>query len=900
MICLTLLALLFTFRGRAQSLVTCPQNIDFNLGNLSLWNCYTGQSTTGPVGGTAIFTGSTLSGPITNRHTITSGAGFDPYGGFPVVAPGGGLFSLKLGNDSIGAQAERVRYYVHVPVGFNNYSFSFRYAVVFEDPVSGHDPWTKPSFQIAAFDSATNLPISKGCAWQTFVAGGVLPGFRVSTVSPYPQYLPWTSGTLNLSGQGGKTIVVEVTSFDCTLGAHFGYGYFDVISCGQFQAALTHCDLDKGIVTLEAPAGYAAYKWFRGPAISGAPMSASRTFTLPSVPLTPTYYYCVLTPYSGPDCNDTIRTSPISDFRMSVSPHEICNSLGKPITLGVTASGGLNDFRYEWFSNPVLSPIPPDLFLYGKLNPPTSNGSVTAAPYGTMDLVCRVTDSIGCFHQDTVRVQNPAFAINLGPDITTCLHTPVSLNPTLTPAAGPGYIFTWNTQTHLSDSTILRPRYTPVQTGTETYVLRVDSGVCAASDTINIRTLPDTFSTMDAAVCERAQFNARVQTDPQYQDLFTYSWSPSTYLSLGPGNNRSPMVQPDTSISYTVTMQYPGCPDVKRTLNVRVEPQPRVDIGPDTVAKCYFIPLHLTADVKPTWYSNYTYSWRANTHLDNTNLPMVTYTGNEDTTIVVTVQTPLGCRGVDSIRVKAYQGNFGAVTPDDTAVCPRNEVHLAASGGVSYRWTPSTYLNDSTSANVTAHPVTSINYTVYVTDKNGCVDTLPVAVQVYSEAIVSVPDSAELYPGESMQMHPEGNGFYFDWFPTLGLSNPRISDPIAAPKVNTRYFVTATTEAGCVATDSIYVLVHQQSAIDLPNVFAPGGGPNSEFKVAHAGIAALKSFRIYNRWGTLLFETSDIGKGWNGTYNGQPQPMGVYVYTVEATGVEGQTLTKSGNLTLIR
>jgi gliding motility-associated-like protein len=149
-------------------------------------------------------------------------------------------------------------------------------------------------------------------------------------------------------------------------------------------------------------------------------------------------------------------------------------------------------------------------------------------------------------------------------------------------------------------------------------------------------------------------------------------------------------------------------------------------------------------------------------------------------------------------------------------------------------------------------------------------------------------------------MDPSGNCLYFTWFPTVGLSNPNASNPIATPLVNTRYYVTATTEAGCKATDSIYVLVHDESALNMPNAFSPGSNPNPEFKVLHLGTATLKSFRVYNRWGNKVFETSNIEQGWNGQYNGAPQPMGVYVYSVEAVTNTGKTFTRQGNVTLIR
>lgn len=861
-------------RGQA---VTCPPNIDFSFGTLGNWYCWTGTSTTGTT--TPLFTSPVYSGPVAGRHDITSGTGTDFYGGFSTVAPGGGLFSAKLGNSSVGAEAERMQYYVRVPVGFNNYSFAYKYAVVFEDP--GHSPPEQPAFRIVAYDSATGIPIP--CATISYVAGAGLPGFIKSSVGSGPWYLPWTNGTLNLSGQGGKTIIVEITSYDCTASGHFGYGYFDIVSCGQFAAAITYCNLSAGYVTLSAPFGYKSYKWFKGPTASGAPISTAQSWNAP-IPTTCTYYICVLDPYNSNGCPDTIRTRSICDFKANATPDTVCNSLGNPIQLGVTATGGLGGFTFAWLPDPTLSC--------------TKCTNPIATPMGSGYYIVTVTDSVGCFRQDTVIIQNPSFKLNLGPDITTCLGTPVTLRPSLTPP-GPGYVFKWTPGSNLSNPTILNPTFTPYAVRWDTLVLRVDSGVCAAADTFRIRTLPNTFDTYDTAVCQGVAFPARVEGD----DAFTYVWSPnvSTVLDFtGSPNGRKPTVNPDTTRTFIVTAKYPTCPDIVRNITFRVEPMPLVDLGFDTLQKCFFTPLYLTAHVKPSWFTQYTYQWKTDDNIDDLGSPIITFTGPSDTSLLVTVKTPLGCTGTDSVRVQVYQGKFGTVTPDDTAVCPHNPVHMTAGGGVSYLWRPSQYLSDSTGSTVTANLQTSTDYTLYVTDKNGCVDTLPISLQVYADALVSVPDSTEIYPGDSYQMDPQGNALYFSWFPTVGLSSPNVSNPVASPSVNTRYYVTGTTEAGCVAMDSIYVMVHEESALQMPNAFTPGVAPNAEFKLSHLGIASLKSFRIYNRWGTKVFETTDINKGWNGQFNGEAQPMGVYVYSIEATTNKGTSFVKQGNVTLIR
>ncbi len=906
----TLAVIAFLFLGVQYAngqAVICPPNIDFSYGNLNNWFCYTGDVIPGTTGSPAQFVNVIYSGPVpgtlpapsvtsTNRHNVTTGTAVDAYGGFPIVAPGGGIFSMILGNNDINAHGERIRYYVHVPVGFNNYSFNFKYAVVFEDP--GHPYEQQPAFRVIAYDSATGTPIP--CATLTYVAGAGLPGFFTSPAASGVLCLPWTNGTLNLSGQGGKTIIVEVTSQDCTASGHFGYGYFDIISCGQFAAAVTYCNLSAGIVTLSAPFGYASYKWYKGPVIAGAPIANAQSVNIPA-PATPTYYYCVLFPYNTNGCPDTIRTRTISNFTVNASPDTVCNSLGKPIQLSVVATGGLGGFNYNWLSDPTLAPNPPlTTSLSGILNT-TNNGSVIASPTGSGFYVVTVSDSIGCFRQDTVIIQNPNFQLQLGPDITTCLGTAVTLSPSLTPLS-PGYTYKWtgsNVTTNLSNATILNPVYTPSKLGYDTFFLRVDSGVCATKDSFRIRTLPNSFLVTDTQVCQYAQFNPNVSGDVN----FTYTWSPTLGLvnGLADVNKQRPLLALDTSRSYTVTARYPTCPDIVNTISFRVEPIPNIDLGPkDTVDKCFYTPLYLTAKVTPTWFPDYQYLWKANKDIDDIHASQITFTGIIDTTLVVTVSTPLGCTNKDSIRVNVYAGKFGSVTPSDSAVCPRNPVTLTASGGVSYLWRPSLYLSDSTKASVTANLGATTTYTVYVKDKNGCVDTLPVNLQVYSAALVSLPDSAILWPGQSFQMSPSGNALYFSWFPTVGLDNPNISNPMATPSVNTRYFVTATTEAGCTAVDSIYVLVNDETVLNMANAFSPGSAPNPEFKVSHLGTATLKSFRIFNRWGTKVFETTDINKGWNGQFNGEPQPMGVYIYTVEAITNKGKTFTKQGNVTLVR
>ena len=282
--------LLYSIYTNAQT-VSCPPNIDFEAGNFNNWNLYTGTCC-------PISTG-TLSGAITGRHTLMSGSATDFYGGLPVVAPSGGVYSLKLGNSSTGAQAERARYYVRVPSGVNNYSIIFRYAVVFEDP--SHTASEQPRFEVKAYDSATNTVIP--CSHFTYVASSSIPGFTLSGMGLNVYYKSWTTASLNLSGYAGRTVAVDFASGDCDLGAHFGYGYVD-LNCGLFQIGYNACDT-ASTVTLSAPPGFSSYSWRDSSTMSVVGTGQSITITRPA---TTTTYAVLLTPYTGFGCPDTLYT----------------------------------------------------------------------------------------------------------------------------------------------------------------------------------------------------------------------------------------------------------------------------------------------------------------------------------------------------------------------------------------------------------------------------------------------------------------------------------------------------------------------------------------------------------------------------------------------------------------
>jgi gliding motility-associated-like protein len=175
-----------------------------------------------------------------------------------------------------------------------------------------------------------------------------------------------------------------------------------------------------------------------------------------------------------------------------------------------------------------------------------------------------------------------------------------------------------------------------------------------------------------------------------------------------------------------------------------------------------------------------------------------------------------------------------------------------------------------------------------------------VNVNVLAGAVLNLGDSVTLFPGETYQLNPMTNCSVFSWFPPAGLSDAHISDPVASPELSTNYIVQGVTSWGCIAVDSISIYVNAESLLVLPNAFTPGNGPNSQFKIIRSGNATLLYFRIFDRWGVQVYDGTNIDAGWDGTYNGTPQPFGVYVYEVSAVTSTGVQFSKHGNVTLIR
>ena len=201
------------------------------------------------------------------------------------------------------------------------------------------------------------------------------------------------------------------------------------------------------------------------------------------------------------------------------------------------------------------------------------------------------------------------------------------------------------------------------------------------------------------------------------------------------------------------------------------------------------------------------------------------------------------------------------------------------------------------------------SYTLLVEDAAGCRRSYGFSLQDPEPLYLLLPRDTTLQLGDSILLQPLTNAANptVRWRPPDFLSCDTCLMPVARPWQSTIYQALLTDSLGCTATAGISVSVSKQSGIYVPNAFSPNeDGSNDRLApYASASIVEIESFRVYNRWGGLLFERTgfkpnDESLGWDGTVSAQPAPPGLYVYQLIARRVDGEALRLEGEVLLVK
>ncbi|RYF86271.1 MAG: gliding motility-associated C-terminal domain-containing protein [Chitinophagaceae bacterium] len=246
---------------------------------------------------------------------------------------------------------------------------------------------------------------------------------------------------------------------------------------------------------------------------------------------------------------------------------------------------------------------------------------------------------------------------------------------------------------------------------------------------------------------------------------------------------------------------------------------------------------------------------------------------------------------------------FSAVS-SKKILCLGDTATLMAFGGDVYQWKPAANLGSPNDSTTEAFPDSSTKYEVIIEDSTcGITDSLSIQLPVVPKPKVTITKSNDIncILGEAT-LHADGGGSFL-WQPSTGISDTRTNQPVVRINSTTTYFLTVTTAEGCEIKDSITVNVVNgagSSRFPVPTAFTPNNdGKNDCFGVQYWGAVSNFSMSLFNRWGNLVFYTSDPTQCWNGIYNGQRQPGDTYIYLIKAKTPCGD-VSRKGTFTLIR
>jgi hypothetical protein len=417
---------------------------------------------------------------------------------------------------------------------------------------------------------------------------------------------------------------------------------------------------------------------------------------------------------------------------------------------------------------------------------------------------------------------------------------------------------------------------------------------------IKIIDKPRIFITNDTIICKVDGLQLNASSNIQNG---VFAWYPNYNLSNA--SISAPMAYPlkDTTYHAVFYINYPSC-SASDSVKVRVVDTVTLNLQADTT-------ICLTDSVQIIAEGNgLQFNWTPNATLNNGYIKDP-YAIPVDPNTIYTVVAHIGsCSSVKSILISTvpYPNAFAGI---DTLICTGTSAFLHASGGSSYVWYPSPYLNNPIIPTpIAINPKGNyIDYIVYVSDTFGCPKPSKDTIRVNIQHLVADagPKDTSIVNGQPLQLYATAFGangnVSFEWSPdNLWLSNLYIANPIATPDDDVIYFVEATSEIGCKSTDSIKVYYYQVLPdIYMPNAFTPNGdGINDDIKPIALGIKSLELFQIYNRWGELVFSTSTIAEGWNGKFKGNLQESGTYVWYANATDYKNKKIQKKGTLILIR
>ncbi|MDR3046084.1 MAG: gliding motility-associated C-terminal domain-containing protein [Bacteroidales bacterium] len=463
-------------------------------------------------------------------------------------------------------------------------------------------------------------------------------------------------------------------------------------------------------------------------------------------------------------------------------------------------------------------------------------------------------------------------------------------------------------------STLQNPSHQYVTSGQYLVTLIVSSHTsCNLSDTLS-KWITVLANSRHSAPPIQLCYGSSVQIGfiPAPDNSVFYSWTPSWGLNDSTISN--PVASPESTTTYSLVIQKGLCIDtIDFTVNIDhlevIMPHDTVICRNETVV---LTPLVFSADELCQ------YSWSDSPLFDHI---LNSSTSESSLTVTPTVSTIYylsvirkSCIVLSSVvvRVSEIESN-----PDDFSLCFEDAIYISANAQciecehIDYLWQSHPYIRSALNLeSILVNPETDTYFIVNMTNEYGCHASASVFVQkqygTFEDGLQAWSIVDTVIQGQSTTLFSTQYDYqyHYQWNPTTGLEHPNAAVTVATPIQTTEYAVIVTDRFGCRLIDTVKLtvipMICGEPIIFVPSAFTPNGDGKNDVLYARGSVVNTMLFRVFNRWGELVFESQNLQDGWDGKYKGMEAPEGVYDYFLSVTCINGETFVKKGNITLIR
>lgn len=550
---------------------------------------------------------------------------------------------------------------------------------------------------------------------------------------------------------------------------------------------------------------------------------------------------------------------------------------------------------YTWYNSNFTQVLGNSQTL--TLTPPPPAGmqvAVVVVPYSGYGCIDTLYTSL----HDTLTYQ-----ANAGPDKVSCNNSIVQIGV----PPKPGWFYLWSPITALSDPLKANPLANPDVTTEYILNVRHNGGGCRTADTVTVQAakLFDSLSVLGKPEwCIGSGDSSVLQVQP----CDSVQWYKDGIAIPGANQQRYKVTQTGTYSAQVFS--FLGCNLFTKSININITSIPVPGFTVDKPVQCFVNNKFVFTNTSTNAVGPMQYKWITGDGYIGTSRDL-TYSFKKPGTyeVIMIVSSSTSCLDSTSLTVTVNANIFAEFSVNAAClgqpVLPVNKTIDPGTSAVFYLWD---FGNGQTSTlrnpPVQAYPVAGnyvMSLSVYSTQCPFPVNTQKRFVVIEKPIPAKRHPEAYAVTGLPLTLQARPIGKTALWTPETGLNDATSYNPVFTDTKERQYTIELKTAAGCITVDTQVVKINKNIVIYVPNAFTPNNDSRNDVLMPFMiGIKELVYFRVFNRWGELVFETRKMNEGWDGRYKGVPVQSHTLVWMLQGVGADNKIYNARGSTVLIR